>query len=160
VIPDAHGLAAVIDACGKTGHGDLGASICLRYSRDAETAWAIARGHRLNVITAIRAAVTSGGAHDGVYEIGDAELAGDVADALACRSIHTHPVAVIARNGDMCRVSARCPPGIDADLGTVIRGIAQSCGGSGGGHRLRAGATIPCTRLDAFRKGWHEAVAA
>ncbi|MCX6685906.1 MAG: DHHA1 domain-containing protein [Methanoregula sp.] len=160
VIPDAHGMAAVIDACGKTGHGDLGASICLRYSRDAETAWAIAREHRLNVITAIRAAVTSGGAHDGVYEIGDAELAGDVADALACRSIHTHPVAVIARNGDVCRVSARCPPGIDADLGTVIRGIAQSCGGSGGGHRLRAGATIPCTRLDAFRKGWHEAVAA
>ena len=30
VIEDAHALAAVIDACGKTGHGDIGAALCLR----------------------------------------------------------------------------------------------------------------------------------
>lgn len=159
VISDAHAMASVIEACGKSGHGDLGATLCLRCSRDAETGWETAKVHRLNVIAAIRATVTAPPAQDGVYEVENAALASDVADALACMSIHTTPVAVVARRGDACRISVRCPPGTDADLGSMIHGIAQSCGGSGGGHRLRAGATIPCTRLDAFRQGWHEAVA-
>jgi single-stranded DNA-specific DHH superfamily exonuclease len=95
-----------------------------------------------------------------VYEVQDAMLISDVADALACQSSHATPIAVVAPEGERCRISARCPAGIDADLGTMIRGIAESCGGSGGGHRLRAGATIPCNRLDMFRKGWFAAVAA
>ena len=160
VIPDAHALAAVIDACGKSGHGEIGASLCMRYSRDAEAAWEIARTHRMKVIAAIRALAGAPAAQDGVYEVHDATLISDVADALSCQSSQRIPLAVVAPEGDRCRISVRCPPGIDADLGTVIRGIAETCGGSGGGHRLRAGATIPCTRLDTFRKSWHMAVAA
>ncbi len=160
VIPDAHAMASVIDACGKSGHGDLGASLCLRCSRDTEAGWEMAKAHRLNVIAAIRAIAPALPAQDGVYELENPALAGDVADALACLSVHTTPIAVVARRGDACRISVRCPPGTDADLGSLIHGIAQSCGGSGGGHRLRAGATIPCNRLDTFRQGWHEAVAA
>jgi single-stranded-DNA-specific exonuclease len=160
VIPDAHALASVIDACGKSGHGEIGASLCLRYSRDAETAWAIAKKHRLSVISAIRALAGAPAAPDGVYEVQDAMLISDIADALACQSSHATPIAVVAPEGDRCRISVRCPMGIDADLGTMIRDIAESCGGSGGGHRLRAGATIPCNRLNMFRKGWLTAVAA
>ena len=160
VIPDAHALAAVIDACGKSGHGEIGASLCMRYSRDAEAAWEIARTHRMKVITAIRALAGAPAARDGVYEVHDATLISDVADALACQSSHVLPLAVVAPEGDRCRISVRCPLGIDADLGTMIRGIAETCGGSGGGHRLRAGATIPCNQLDTFRKSWHMAVAA
>jgi len=161
VIPDAHALASVIDACGKSGRGDLGASLCLRYSRDAEAAWEIARAHRLNVITAIRTVMTgTPPGPGGIYEVGDAAMASDVADMLACQSTSPAPIAVVARDGTTCRVSARSPHGIDADLGTMIRNLAQSFGGNGGGHRYRAGATIPCTQLDAFRKGWQEAVAA
>jgi single-stranded-DNA-specific exonuclease len=160
VIPDAHALASVIDACGKSGQGELGASLCLRYSIDAGAAWEIARAHRLNVIAAIRKAAGTQRGEGGIFEIGDAPLASDVADALACLSPHQTPIAVIAREGETCRVSARCPAGTDADLGSLLRRLAQSCGGTGGGHRLRAGATIPCIRIDAFRKGWQEAVAA
>jgi single-stranded-DNA-specific exonuclease len=160
VIRDAHALAAVIDACGKSGHGEIGASLCMRYSRDAEAAWNIARAHRMNVIAAIRALAGASAAQDGVYEVHDATLISDVADALACRSSNVLPLAVVAPEGDRCRISVRCPTGIDADLGTVIRGIAETCGGSGGGHRLRAGATIPCTSLDTFRKCWQTEVAA
>jgi single-stranded-DNA-specific exonuclease len=160
VIPDAHALASVIDACGKSGRGDLGASLCLRYSRDAEAAWEIARAHRLNVIAAIRTITGTPPGPGMIYEIGDAAVASDVADMLACQSTSTAPIAVVAQDGKTCRISARSPPGIDADLGTLIRNLAQSFGGNGGGHRYRAGATIPCIQLDAFRKGWHEAVAA
>ena len=160
VIPDAHALASVIDACGKSGRGDLGASLCLRYSRDAEAAWEIARAHRLNVIAAIRTITGTPPGPGMIYEVGDAAMASDVADILTFQSTSSAPIAVVARDGKTCRISARSPPGIDADVGTLIRNLAQSFGGNGGGHRYRAGETIPCTQLDAFRKGWHEAVAA
>ncbi|MCX6692807.1 MAG: DHHA1 domain-containing protein [Methanoregula sp.] len=160
VIPDAHALAAVIDACGKSGHGEIGASLCMRYSRDAETAWDIARAHRMNVIAAIRAQAVAPATQDGVYEVHDATLISDIADALACQSSHVLPLAVVAPEGDRCHISVRCPPSNEADLGTMIRSIAETCGGSGGGHRLRAGATIPCNQLDTFRKCWRMAVAA
>jgi single-stranded DNA-specific DHH superfamily exonuclease len=159
VIQDAHSLAAVIDACGKTGHGDLGASLCLRYSRDADAAWETTRKFRLSVIAAFRS-VAGTDAPAGIYEIEDATLASDVADALSCRSFPEAPIAVIARSASACRVSARCPEKAPIDLGAAIRRISQSCGGSGGGHRIRAGATIPCDRIEDFKKGWTEAVAA
>ena len=34
VIEDAHALTAVIDACGKNGNGDIGATLCMRSSHD------------------------------------------------------------------------------------------------------------------------------
>ena len=43
---------------------------------------------------------------------------------------------------------------------TLVRTLAGSCGGNGGGHLLRAGATIPCDKVALFAKGWQEAVAA
>ena len=159
VIADAHSFAAVIDACGKTGHGDIGASLCLRYSGDLTAAWDTARLHRLNVIAAFRTAIVQD-APSGIYTVDGTDLASDVADALSCRNIRTTPIAVISRSGDMCRVSARCPVTGAPDLGEVIRTLAQECGGSGGGHRYRAGATIPCSQEKAFRKGWAAAVAA
>jgi hypothetical protein len=160
VIPDAHALASVIDSCGKSGRGELGASLCLRYARETGTAWETLRKHHLNVIAAIRDMRVNLPADRGIYEIGDASIASDVSDMLACCSASSTPIAVVAREGEICRISARIPPGIDADLGTAIRVLAQSCGGHGGGHRYRAGATIPCMRLDEFRKDWQEVVAA
>jgi single-stranded DNA-specific DHH superfamily exonuclease len=46
------------------------------------------------------------------------------------------------------------------DLERILRDLARSCDGDGGGHRCRAGATIGAQHLDRFRKGLAEAVAA
>ena len=54
VIEDAHALTAVIDACGKAGYGDLGATLCMRSSRYLDQAWEIARQHRIRVIDAVK----------------------------------------------------------------------------------------------------------
>lgn len=157
VIEDAHALTAVIDACGKAGSGDIAATLCMRSSHDLDRAWEIARQHRGRVIGAVRAAQPVEG-YRGVYEIADAGLASDVSDILARDVPHAAPVLVYAKSGDTCRISARCPPGATADLGTLVRSLAGSCGGNGGGHLLRAGATIPCNAVALFAKGWREAV--
>jgi hypothetical protein len=158
VIEDAHALTAVIDACGKAGSGDIAATLCLRSSHYLERAWEIARQHRGQVIEAVRTARPVEG-YKGVYEIPNGTLASDVSDILARDVPHAHPVLVWGKSADACRVSARCPPGTTADLGPLIRALAGSCGGNGGGHLLRAGATIPCDKVPLFAKGWQEAVA-
>jgi hypothetical protein len=158
VIEDAHALTAVIDACGKAGSGDIATTLCLRSSHYLDRAWEIARQHRGRVIEAVRTAHPVEG-YRGVYEIANATLAGDVSDILARDVPHAVPVLVYAKNGDLCRISARCPPGTAADLGPLVRALAGSCGGNGGGHLRRAGATIPCDKLGMFAKGWQEAVA-
>jgi single-stranded-DNA-specific exonuclease len=158
VVEDAHALTAVIDACGKTGAGDIAASLCLRSSHYLDRAWEITRQHRGRVIEAVRTARPAGG-YKGVYEIMSATLASDVADILARDVPHAVPVLVSAKSGDVCKLSARCPPGTTADLGPLVRTLAASCGGNGGGHVLRAGATVPCNKVALFMKGWQEALA-
>jgi len=158
VIDDGHALAAVIDACGKTGRGDIGATLCLRSSHYASEAWEIARRHRLMVIEAVAAAKPAEGVA-GVFEVADAAVVSDVADILARDRDASSPVLVYARSGTGCRVSARTPAG-SGELGPLIRQLALSCGGTGGGHIRRAGATIPCDRIAMFAKGWQEALAA
>jgi hypothetical protein len=158
VIEDGHAFTAVIDACGKSGHGDLGAALCLRSSHDLDKAWEIARQHRMKVIGAIKSAHPIAGALS-IYEVQDATLASDVADVLARDRVHTMPVLVYAQDGEMCRLSARSPAGNDTDLGSVVRDLATTCGGNGGGHHRRAGATIPFNQIDGFSHGWQEAFA-
>ena len=159
VIDDAHALTAVIDACGKTGFGDIATTLCMRSSHYLDRAWEIARRHRGRVIGAVRAVHALEG-YRGVYEIADAALTSDVSDILARDVPHAVPVLVYAKSNDACWISARCPPGTTADLGPLVRALAGSCGGKGGGHLLRAGATIPCDKVALFAKGWQEAVAA
>jgi hypothetical protein len=159
VIEDAHALTAVIDACGKTGNGDIAATLCLRSSHDIDRAWEIARQHRLQVIGAIRSARP----HDGnaaVYEVEGPALASDVADILVRDRPTAAPVLVYAKGSNNCHISARCPNGATEGIGPLVRRLAESCGGTGGGHVLRAGATIPCDRIGDFTRGWQEAIAA
>ena len=158
VIEDAHALTAVIDACGKAGRGDLAASLCLRSSHDIDQAWEIARRHRVGVIDAIHTAHPAEGA-PGVFEVKDATLASDVADVFARYRVNTQPVLVYARDGRSCRISARCPAGVEHELGPLLRTLALANNGNGGGHNRRAGATIPCDQIGAFTKAWHEVMA-
>jgi hypothetical protein len=158
VIEDAHALTAVIDACGKTGHGDLGATLCMRSSHYLDQAWEITRQHRMNVIDAIKGLPAPEG-QVSVYEVHDVTLTSDVADILARDREHIHPVLVYANAGDSCKISARCPAGVTTELGPLVNKLAAACGGNGGGHISRAGATIPCDKVGMFTKGWQEALA-
>jgi single-stranded-DNA-specific exonuclease len=157
VIPDAHALAAVTDACGKTGKGGLAVSLCMRSAAGVDEAWETARSFRLQVISALDR-VCPDDSQDGIYEVDDHLVISDVADALSSDCREGRTVLVIGKDHEMCHVSARCPGGGTRDLGVVIRKIASDCGGSGGGHRLRAGATIPCSKISQFRSAWQEAV--
>lgn len=158
VIDDAGTLTAIVDACGKSGHTGLAASLCLRDSRAIEDAWEMTRVHRINVIHAVREAKpVEGFPH--FYEVQDPNVASDTADVLSADLVPGLPIAVIARRGDTCHISVRAPKG-GSEIGTIVRDLATACGGTGGGHRWRAGATIPGSSLDRFRKEFPGAIPA
>ena len=159
VIEDAHALTAVIDACGKAGKGDLAVALCLRSSSEIKEAWETAHNHCLAVIGALKT-LQPAQAGAGIYECSDETLASDVADVLARDRVQQAPVLVYVKAGTGCRFSARVPRGVTADIGPVVRDLAAACGGNGGGHHSRAGATIPCDQMEAFFKGWQEALSA
>ena len=157
-IPDLHALAAVVDACGRAGMGGLASSILLSRRDPGNDAWEALRSYRARVIAAIRSAEPLD--RDGWFGIGDASVNGPVADALALSSKGERPVFVFAPGEGVWHISARCPAGVRMDLENILRNLARSCDGDGGGHRCRAGATISARSLERFRKGLAEAVAA
>ena len=156
-IPDLHTLAAVVDACGRAGMGGFAASILLSRRLPGNEAWEALRSYRAKVIAAIRSAQPLD--VDGWYALGDASVNGPVADALVLSREGGRPVFVFSPGERVWHISARCPAGVRMDLEKVIRDLARSCDGDGGGHRCRAGATISDRYLDQFRKGLAEAMA-
>ncbi len=159
VIDEAENLAAVVDACGKAGCGDIGASLCLRSTHALKEAWDITARYRHAVIDGIRG-MRRLDERIALVMVDDGTVAGDVADVLARDFPATGPVFVVGRREDGCSVSARCPPGIDIDLEALMRSLAESCGGQGGGHQKRAGARIGVDQVDRFRQGLLEAIPA
>jgi hypothetical protein len=157
-IPDLHSLSAVVDACGRAGMGGLAVSLLLSRRGPVGGAWEAFRSYRARVIAGIRSAQRL--EVDGWYGIGDPSVNGPVADALALSTEGGGPVLVFAPGEGVWHVSARCPPGVRMDLEQILRDLARSCDGDGGGHRCRAGATIGAPHLERFRKGLKEAVAA
>jgi len=158
VIEDAHTMTMVIDACGKEGQGSIGASLCLRSSRELDTAREIAYGHQMRVIGELNRVLTNPG-EDGVFEINDRRLASDVADTISrCMERRDGPVIVVAKEEDgSCHLSIRITGETrraeDSDLGTLVHTLASECGGHGGGHTRRAGAMVPCEHLPRFLTG-------
>ncbi len=159
VIDEALSLAAVVDACGKAGSGDIGASLCLRSTSALQDAWEITARYRQAVIAGIRGARRLD-EHVALFAVDDGAVASDVADALANDLVRSGPVFVIGESGGFYSVSARCPPGIDLDLEALMRRLAETCGGQGGGHRRRAGARIDADQIDRFRQELLEAIPA
>ncbi len=154
-LTDAQTLAAVVEACGKTGRGGLAASICLRSPGAAEEGRTVAAAHRRRVIEAIAGVMPVEEA--GVaYRIADPALAGDVAAALAGPA--GGPILVAGGSDGMVRLSARGDGRVP--LGPLVRQLAAEAGGTGGGHTRRAGGVVPAGAFLQFAAAFAEAVGA
>jgi hypothetical protein len=149
-------LAGIVDGCGKSGKGVLGAALCLRSHEYLNEAWKTACAYRLRVIAAAQNAHPLND-NPFLYEIADADAISGVADALSSDGLLNHPIAVMAPQDDFYAVSARCPQDAKKDLAAILLNLATECGGSGGGHYLRGGARIPRDKVEFFTAGFREA---
>lgn len=150
VIPNAHTFTAVVDACGKAGKSGIAYALCCGDASYLDEAWKIAVSYRNRVIAAVRTAEKIRDV-PAVWRVGDCAAASDAADVLAESA--SGPMFVLGRDAASLRVSARAPRGSSVNLEQILRTTAQACGGSGGGHQLRAGADVPLDREDEFLAG-------
>jgi len=159
VIHDAHTLASVTESCGLSGRGGLGAMLCMRNEDAVGEAKQIALRHRLDVIEALATATRYNEEGPAIFKIENHTVSSTVADVLARDGLFDEPVFTISRMNGNYSVSARCPAKTDCDLSSAIKEAAESAGGTGGGHRLRAGAKIDEDKLLVFIKNIEEALA-
>ena len=159
LVPDAHTLAAVLDACGRSGAGGLAVMLGFRTAGSAEQAWEVTRAWRIRVAAALQGAMAWKEA-EGWYQVADAATAPAVADALIATLAPDRPVVVLAPEGEWVRVSARAILSSRANLEEAMDAAARTHGGRASGNRCRADAIIPAGALEGFTAALREAVAA
>jgi single-stranded-DNA-specific exonuclease len=158
ILPDAHTLSALVDACGKAGAGGLGVALCLRHLGMEKEAIDMMTGYRSRVIEGIRTAARMEDPHPW-FEVTDASIAGNVADALALDLVQDQPVAVFSHEGGDIHISLRTPAQVSCNLEVLAREAAGACGGRGGGHETRAGAVIGMSQIECFKDHMRRAIA-
>jgi hypothetical protein len=158
LVPDAHALSAVLDACGRSGAGGLAVMLGLRAAGAAEQAWEVTRAWRIRVAGALAAAM-AGQEAGGWYRVADTATAPAVADALVVTLAPDRPVVVLAPDGDLVQVAVRAVPTSGADLEAAADAAARAHGGRASGTRHRADVVIPAASLEGFTAAFREAVA-
>lgn len=150
VIQNARAFTAVVDACGKAGKYGIAYALCCGDASYLDEAWETASSYRNHVISVVKSAEKISDA-PAVWRVGDSDVASDAADVLIESADGL--MFVVSRGTMSLRVSARAPRDFPVNLEQILKTAAESCGGSGGGHRLRAGAYVPLEREDEFLAG-------
>ncbi|MDR3102664.1 MAG: phosphoesterase [Methanocalculaceae archaeon] len=155
VIQNARAFTAVVDACGKAEKCGIAYALCCGDASYLNEAWEIAVSYWNRVIAAVKTAekICDGPA---VWRVGDAAVASDAADIFIESA--DSPTFVIGQGTESLLVSARAPACSSVNLEQILKTLAESCGGSGGGHRFRAGADVPLDHEDEFLAGLEAAV--
>lgn len=154
---DAEALGHLIHSCGSAGRYGTGVGLCLGDDRCFEDALQESRSDRGAIVEAVNSV-------DGIgltqmeniqfFEISRSGstgvVCGIVMDYLADPS---KPVIAVNTGREPAKVTSRgtwALVGEGLDLTSAMRDAAESVGGSGGGHRIASGASIPADKESAF----------
>lgn len=161
---DAKEYATLLNACGRHGAPEVGVAVCLG---DRDTYYRKA----MNLLNEHRSAIANG--IEVVKEIGIEEMphivffdAGDKIDerivgivagmVLEANGI-TKPIVAFAKmkGKEMLKISARATNDLvekGVNLSEALNTAAKLVGGLGGGHKMAAGASVPCEKREEFLK--------
>ena len=162
---DAREFATFLNACGRMGMTGTGVSVCLGERSEAlGQAMKALSEYRMSLNRAIQGLVEEPSRterHGNLVLVGagglvDERLLGPVASILTSSPGYRDKVVVALTNsGDSdLKVSSRVGDSYvgSVNLGLLMREAAEAVGGTGGGHTMAAGAKIPSTAADAFRR--------
>lgn len=157
VIQSAHAFTAVVDACGKAGHCDIGYALCCGDASYLEEAWNITAAYRKEVIASIESAELIS-EQPFIWKVADKKTVSDVADIFL--ESNSGPIFVIGHESETLWVSARAQVDAKIDLEEILRTTTENFGGSGGGHKTRAGGEVPLACEAEFLQALTEKVCA
>ena len=160
---DAKEFATLLNSTARYGQYDVGLDVCLG-DRDTalKKARSLLRGHRKNLVEGIQFAKDEGITQRPYVQFFHAKMGirdtiiGIVTNMLLNDEETRTDIPLVGfadKNNNEVKASARATQMLvdkGLDLSVVINNAAQSVDGSGGGHNIAAGATIPKGKEDAF----------
>lgn len=157
---DAKEFATLLNSCGRYDDAATGMEICLGDPKALEAAKENRTEHRRNISGAIDYVKKNGLLKTRnvvrYFDAGDSirdTVVGIVAGMLLNGDMRNMPIIAFADADDGVKVSARADRSLASrglDLSFVMNSAANYVGGSGGGHAVAAGATIPADRKEDF----------
>ena len=150
-------LAQLLNACGRTDKEGLGIALALRDKHAAEAAELLRKQYKDAIIAGMKAVIDNGVTRmENIqwFESTNTSLSGVLAGTIMqfigdCDK----PTLTIAVHHQSVRVSSRASFRIlekGVDLSVALREAAKSVGGTGGGHAVASGATIPLGKEQEF----------
>ncbi|MEM4554311.1 MAG: DHH family phosphoesterase [Candidatus Anstonellaceae archaeon] len=159
-LADASEFSTLLNACGRNGQYELGIAVCLSKENAYEKAKALLAQHRKNLREGLSFALKNTqdlGKFfflDGRGVISDT-IIGVIAGMLYPSGKSKLVIAIAQESPESIKISTRASRELvqaGLNLGIVLSQACAAVGGSGGGHNIAAGATIPATRLEDFLK--------
>lgn len=151
VVKNVYDLMWMLTACGKMDMPAVGLSLCLRDSSLVSKVERIAFKYKSKIVSEIIDARAKVAHNDYIrYVILDnSDATGHIASTLIRYQYPDKPFLTLNRKDGVVRVSARGTVQLiqaGLDLSVVLSGAADSVGGSGGGHNIASGASVPIGR--------------
>ena len=160
---DAKEYATLLNSTARYGHADVGLNICMgKRGETIERAKKLLRNHRKNLVEGLRLVKEEGIREHGFIQYFHAgeEIRDTIIGIVTGMLLHSNyakqgmPIIGFAEkdNGEI-KASARAPSLLrqrGIDLSKAMQRVASRLGGTGGGHEVAAGATIPKGKEEEF----------
>ncbi|MEM2989901.1 MAG: DHH family phosphoesterase [Halobacteria archaeon] len=164
VYPQALGFANLLNACGKLGKTGLALSLCLRDKTQLEEAKKYYHEYQRRVIAELKAIEGKVKQLKAIQyvQIKDAAVTSSVSSCIMRYISPALPLLVLSEEAGKIKVSARGSRKLvenGLDLGAALRIAAERAQGTGGGHSIASGASIPKGMENIFIQAVEEIVA-
>ncbi|MEM2924217.1 MAG: DHH family phosphoesterase [Methanocellales archaeon] len=164
IYPQALGFANLLNSCGKLGKTGLALSLCLRDKTQIEEAKKYHREYQKRVIIELRAIEDRIKKLKAIQyvEIKDAAVTSAVSSCIIRYISPELPLLVLSEEEGKIKVSARGNRKLvqsGLDLGVALKEAAKRAQGTGGGHSIASGASIPKGMENIFIQAVEEIVA-
>jgi len=158
-------LADLLNACGRMDHEGLGIALCMGDKDALGHAGELRREYDRKIMDQLLALESDGVStleHIQFFRAPDSSLAGAQA-GLAMQYIldQSRPTLALSKSKGKIKVSSRGTKYLVSkglDLSSALKKSAEKLGGSGGGHAVAAGATVPIDKEEEFLKSVDEIV--
>jgi len=148
VVPNIYDFVNILNACGKVEKAGLGLALCMRDSSVADEALITAREYQRDLIGTLKRAEAGIKSKQNIRYVilDDAKGAGIVAGTVTRYLYSDKPFITLNEAEDKIKISARGTRKLvehGLDLAAALREASAQVGGTGGGHDIASGATIP-----------------
>lgn len=155
LVPNVYDFVSIMNTCGKLKMQGLALALCLKDKEAVKEALALSKEHQKELVLDIRANLEKIRKGENIWYISTAEaLSTGALASTVVRYVHPElPFICINESEGILKISGRGTRELVAkglDLSFALREAAGSVGGSGGGHSVASGASIPLGTVDEF----------